>query len=141
MIVGLDHIAVAVSDWPTGLKRFMEDFALQCSGKEDLAEIQTKVAFFPLGPTNIELIHPLVEDSPVGVYLEKNKGKGGLHHLSFRSDDIEADIKALKAKGYEFLSDEPLPGAHNSRVIFIHPKCCDGVLVELTQAAADGGEE
>ncbi|MEP0200798.1 MAG: methylmalonyl-CoA epimerase, partial [Halioglobus sp.] len=38
-------------------------------------------------------------------------------------------------KGYQFLADAPTPGAHNSKVIFIHPKSCDGVLIELNQPA------
>jgi len=43
----------------------------------------------------------------------------------------------LKAKGYQFLSDAPTPGAHGCQVIFIHPKCCDGVLIEINQPADD----
>jgi len=42
----------------------------------------------------------------------------------------------LKAKGYQFLSEEPGPGAHDCRVIFIHPRSCDGVLIELSQPPA-----
>ena len=58
---------------------------------------------------------------------------GGLHHICFRTDNIMVDVEMLKAKGYIFLSDEPGEGAHNSKVIFIHPKSCDGVLIELNQ--------
>lgn len=133
MIIGLDHIAVATSNWPTGIARLIEDFGLKCSGEEDVIDAKTKVAFFPLKDTNIELIHPLNDSGPVKDFLEKNKGRGGLHHLSFRSDNIAEDIKRLKAKGYLFLSETALPGAHDSKVIFIHPKCCDGVLVEITE--------
>jgi methylmalonyl-CoA/ethylmalonyl-CoA epimerase len=133
MITGLDHIAIAVSDLPQGIKRLVEDFDLHCDSSEDVKEAQTQVAFFPLPPTNIELIHPLNGEGPVSKYLTKMKGRGGLHHISFRSDNIEADVARLKKKGYEFLSDAPTPGAHNSKVIFIHPKSCDGVLVEITE--------
>jgi methylmalonyl-CoA/ethylmalonyl-CoA epimerase len=71
----------------------------------------------------------------VATNLEKKWG--GLHHLCFRSDDIDADVARLKDKGYQFLGDAPTPGAHGSRVIFIHPKSCDGVLIEINQPAAD----
>ena len=60
---------------------------------------------------------------------------GGLHPLCFRTDDIDADVERLRDKGYQFTSDTPTPGAHGSRVIFIHPKSCDGVLIELSQPA------
>ena len=131
MITALDHIAIAVPDLEKSIKRFMDDFDLGCEGTEEVADAKTITAFFPVPATNIELVHPLNDEGPIAGFLEK-KG-GGLHHLCFRSDDIEADIERLKAKGYQFLSDAPYPGAHNSRVIFIHPKSCDGVLIELNQ--------
>ena len=135
MITALDHIAIAVPDLEKAIKRFMEDFGLECKGTEDVAAAKTSTAFFPLPPTSIELVHPLNGEGPIAGYLEKRGG--GLHHLCFRSDDIEADVARLKEKGYQFLSDAPSPGAHNSRVIFIHPKSCDGVLIELNQPAGD----
>jgi methylmalonyl-CoA/ethylmalonyl-CoA epimerase len=131
MIVALDHIAIAVPDLEKAIKRFMEDFGLPYKGQEDVASAKTSTAFFPLPETSIELVHPLNGEGPIAGYLEK-KG-GGLHHLCFRSDDIEADVERLKEKGYQFLSDAPSLGAHNSKVIFIHPKSCDGVLIEINQ--------
>lgn len=131
MITGLDHIAIAVPDLQKAIERFAEDFGLTLKGQEDVPEAKTSAAFLPIENSNIELIHPLNGEGPVQKYLEK-KG-GGIHHLCFRSDDIEADVECLKAKGYQFLSDAPTPGAHNCKVIFIHPKSCDGVLIEINQ--------
>jgi methylmalonyl-CoA/ethylmalonyl-CoA epimerase len=133
MITALDHIAIAVPDLEKAIKRFLEDFGLPYEGTEDVAAAQTSTAFFPLPPTSIELVHPLEGQGPIAKYLEK-KG-GGLHHLCFRSDDIEADVARLKEKGYQFLSDKPGRGAHDCLTIFIHPKSCDGVLIELNQPA------
>lgn len=131
MIVALDHIAIAVPNLEKAIERFMQDFGLTYSGREDVAAAQTSTAFFPLPATQIELVHPLDGKGPIAGYLEKRGG--GLHHLCFRTDDIEADVERLKAKGYQFLSEAPSLGAHNCRVIFIHPKSCDGVLIELSQ--------
>ena len=50
-------------------------------------------------------------------------------------DNIEEDVTRLRDKGYQFLADAPSPGAHGSKVIFIHPKSCDGVLIEINQPA------
>ncbi|MCP4210616.1 MAG: methylmalonyl-CoA epimerase [Halieaceae bacterium] len=135
MITALDHIAVAVPDLEKAIARFCEDFGLDLGGTEDVVEAKTKAAFIPLPPTNIELIHPLNNEGPVKTFLEK-KG-GGLHHLCFRSDDIEADVQRLREKGYQFLSEKPSRGAHDSMVIFIHPKSCDGVLIEINQPSGD----
>lgn len=131
MIVGLDHIAIAVPDLEKAISRFMEDFGLTFKGQEDVESAKTSTAFFPLDNTQIELVHPLNGEGPIQKYLEK-KG-GGMHHLCFRSDNIEEDIERLTSKGYQFLSDAPTIGAHNCKVIFIHPKSCDGVLIELNQ--------
>jgi methylmalonyl-CoA/ethylmalonyl-CoA epimerase len=135
MITALDHIAIAVPDLEASIKRFMEDFGLNFDGTEDVIAAKTSTAFFPLPPTSIELVHPLNGEGPIANFLEKRGG--GLHHLCFRSDNIEEDITRLKAKGYQFLSDGPSNGAHNSKVIFIHPKSCDGVLIEINQPGED----
>ena len=131
MITGLDHIAIAVPDLEKAIERFMTDFQQTFDHKEDVESAKTSTAFFPLEKTSIELVHPLNGEGPIQKYLEK-KG-GGLHHLCFKTDKIEDDVARLKTKGYEFLSEAPYMGAHNCRVIFIHPKSCDGVLIELSQ--------
>ena len=133
MIVALDHIAIAVPDLAAAIKRFMDDFGIDLAGTEDVAAAKTTTAFFPIDGTSIELVHPLNGEGPIAGYLEKRGG--GLHHICFRSDNVEEDMARLQAKGYRFLSDTPQPGAHDSRVVFIHPKSCDGVLIELNQPA------
>ncbi len=136
MIVALDHIAIAVPDLDKAVKRFLDDFGLKYEGTEDVESAKTSTAFFPLPETSIELVHPLNGEGPIAGFLEK-KGPG-MHHLCFRSDDLDADVARLREKGYQFLSEEPSIGAHNCRVIFIHPKSCDGVLIELNQPSEDG---
>lgn len=136
MITGLDHIAVAVPDLERAIRRFAEDFGCRLDGVEAVPSAQTTTAFFPVASTSIELVHPLNGAGPIAKYLEKRPG--GLHHLCFRSDDIDADMARLKAKGYRFLTDTPQSGAHGSRVAFIHPQSCDGVLIEISQPAAGG---
>ncbi|MEM9533653.1 MAG: methylmalonyl-CoA epimerase [Pseudomonadota bacterium] len=139
MITALDHIAVAVPDLERSIRRFADDFGLTLDHVEDVVDAQAQTAFFPLPPTSIELVHPLNGQGPLARYLEKRPG--GLHHLCFRSDDIDADVARLRERGYKFLSDAPSPGAHGCRVIFIHPRSCDGVLIELNQPAEQPGGE
>jgi methylmalonyl-CoA/ethylmalonyl-CoA epimerase len=103
-----------------------------------VVEASTTTAFFPVGSTQIELVYPLDGLGPVQKFLEK-KG-GGLHHLCFRTDDIEADMTRLRGLGYEFLSESPKNGAHHTRVAFIHPRCTDGVLIELAEHPEQASE-
>lgn len=135
MITALDHIAIAVPDLEAAIKRFMDDFGIELDGTEEVEAASTSTAFFQIPGTSIELVHPLRGQGPIAKYLEK-KG-GGIHHICFRSDNIDEDVQRLRDKGYQFLSDSPQTGAHNSRVMFIHPKSCDGVLIEINQPAAD----
>lgn len=134
MITRLDHIAVAVPDLGEAVRRFTEDLGLSLAGQEDVVSAKTKTAFLPIEGTRIELIHPLDGQGPVQKFLETRGG--GLHHLCFETDDIDGDMARLKEKGYRFLTDAPTPGAHGTRVVFIHPKSAGGVLIELAEHPA-----
>jgi len=136
VITSLDHIAIAVPDFEKAVKRFMEDFGLSFDGTEDVPSAKTKTAFFSLPETHIEMVHPLDGEGPIAKYLETRPG--GIHHLCFRTDNIDEDVHRLRGLGYQFLSEEPSPGAHGARVIFIHPKSCDGVLIELSEPSGTG---
>ena len=136
MIVALDHIAVAVPALDAAIRRFAEDFGLTLSGTEDVPTENTSTAFFPLPGTRIELISPMSDAGALARSIQK-RGPG-LHHICFRTDDIEADMARLTEKGYRFLSEAPRPGAHGTRVAFIHPKSTGGVLIELAEHPAAG---
>ncbi len=132
MILSLDHIAIAVPDLDEAVQRFCHDLGLRLEGTEDVVAAQTTTAFLPVaGPTSIELVTPLDGAGPIAASLTK-RGPG-LHHLCFRTDDIEGDMERLKAKGWRFTTDAPSPGAHGTRVAFIHPRSTGGVLLELAQ--------
>ena len=104
MIVGLDHIAIAVPEIEKAIQRFKDDFGLSFDGTEDVENAKTSTAFFPVPATQIELVHPLRGEGPIAKYLEK-KG-GGLHHISLRTDDILADGSA-EGQGLCILSASP----------------------------------
>ncbi len=136
-IRSLDHIAIAVDDFPEAVRRFCEDFGLPLAGTEDVVSAQTKTAFLPIPGTRIELIHPLDGQGPVAQHLAK-RGPG-LHHLCFATDDLDGDMERLRARGYRFTSEAPTPGAHGTRVVFLHPKTTGGVLIELAEHPQHGG--
>lgn len=145
MLTRLDHIAIAVPDLDAAIRRFVDDMGLQLAGREDVPSARTRTAFLPIPGTRIELVHPLDGQGAIQKFLDTRGG--GLHHICFETDDIEADMVRLRDKGYRLLSDTPQPGAHGTRIVFIHPKSCGGVLIELAEhpkadapgAPADGG--
>lgn len=132
MITRLDHIAIAVPDLSASIRRFCADLGLTLAGREDVPSAKTSTAFLPIAGASIELVHPLNGEGAIAKFLEK-KPTGGLHHLCFRTDDLDGDVARLRALGYAFTTDAPTAGAHGSRVIFLHPRGFDGVLIELAE--------
>ncbi|CAF2943454.1 unnamed protein product, partial [Rotaria sp. Silwood2] len=88
--------------------------------------------FVNFGNTKIELLFPLGEKSPIKKFLEKNKS-GGIHHICIEVDNIEEAIKDIKQKNIRTLSEKTQIGAHGKPVIFLHPRDCGGILIELEQ--------
>ena len=100
--------------------------------RQDLPEHGVTTVFVELANTKLELLHPLGEKSPIAGYLDKNKA-GGIHHICIEVNDIQAAVADVKSKQIRCLSSEPRIGAHGKPVMFLHPKDCNGVLVELEQ--------
>jgi methylmalonyl-CoA epimerase len=132
----LDHIAIAVPDLDRAIRRFTDDLGQIFEGAEAVEAQSTRTAFFPVGSAHIELVSPLDGKGPIAKYLEKRPG--GLHHLCFSTDDLDAAVSQLRQKGWEFTSAAPTAGAHGCRVIFVHPRSCDGVLIELSEPPSAG---
>ena len=98
-----------------------------------------RVCFVDLPNSQIELIEPLGDASPIHGFLAKNP-KGGQHHVCFEVEDILAARDELRAKGATILgTGEPRIGAHGTPILFIHPKDMGGVLIELMESPKGEG--
>lgn len=126
----LDHIGIAVQSIDAGLAVYRA-LGIEVEGIEEVEDQMVRVAFLPVGDTRIELLAPTDESSPIARHLER-RGEG-LHHICLRVPDIRESMDSLSGEGYRLLSDEPLRGAHDCLVCFIHPKSTGGVLIELSQ--------
>jgi len=84
-----------------------------------------------LGQTKIELLHPLGDKSPIQNFLNKNQ-RGGIHHICIDVNDLTAAVNTLAQQNIKPLAP-PKIGSHGKRVIFLNPKDCYGVLVELEE--------
>ncbi|NWH81853.1 MCEE protein, partial [Piaya cayana] len=129
----LNHVAIAVPDLEKAQSLYRDVLGAQVSETVPLPEHGVYTVFVELGNTKLELLHPLGEKSPIASFLQKNK-TGGMHHICIEVDDIKVAMTELKKKRIRILSEEPKIGAHGKPVIFLHPKDCHGVLVELEQA-------
>lgn len=127
----LNHIAIAVPDLDKATRLYKDVFGAVVSEPVPLEEHGVTTVFIDLGNTKIELLHPLGDNSPIKSFLEK-KPEGGMHHICIEVDNIRAAIESLQST-IRLLNKEPKIGAHGKPVIFLHPKDCDGVLVELEE--------
>lgn len=129
MICKIDHIGIAVKSIDKALEFYNKQMGLNCEGTEYIKTQEVRVAFLPIGDSEIELLEPTGEKSAVTRFIEK-RGEG-IHHIAFRVSNIEEEIERLKGLGIQFIDETPSYGAGGASIAFIHPKSTGGVLVEL----------
>ncbi|MCP4382200.1 MAG: methylmalonyl-CoA epimerase [Hyphomicrobiales bacterium] len=134
MIGRLNHVAIAVPDLAAAAAVYRDRLGASVSQPAALADHGVTTVFVQLANTQIELIEPLGETSPIAAFLERHP-EGGIHHLCYEVDDIGAASAAMVAAGSRVLGDgKPSIGAHGKPVIFLHPKDFLGSLIELEEA-------
>jgi methylmalonyl-CoA/ethylmalonyl-CoA epimerase len=127
----VDHIGIAVKNLEETLKFYEEVLGMTCSGKEEVAEQKVRVAFLPVGDSEVELLESTDPEGPIAKYIDK-KGEG-IQHIAFRVDNIEEAIENMKQKGVRMIDETPRYGAGGAKIAFCHPKSTGGVLVELSE--------
>ncbi|HPA39230.1 MAG TPA: methylmalonyl-CoA epimerase [Phenylobacterium sp.] len=134
MIGKLNHVGVATPSIDESVKLYRDVLGATSIGEKfAMPEQGVWVCFVNLPNSQIELIEPYGEASPVHGFLAKNPA-GGQHHICFEVPDIIAARDDMRAKGATVLgTGEPRIGAHGTPVIFVHPKNMGGVLVELME--------
>ena len=125
----LDHIGIAVRSLAAA--KIYETLGLKVDHVESVATQKVNTAFLSVGDSNLELLEPTSDDSPIAKFIEK-RGEG-IHHICLRVDDIESHLALLQAEGYRLVNEAPVPGAHGCRVAFLHPSAGNGVLIELSE--------
>jgi methylmalonyl-CoA/ethylmalonyl-CoA epimerase len=134
MIGRLNHVAIAVRDIAKAADVYRKTLGAQVSETVPQPDHGVSTVFVTLPNTKIDLLEPLGAGSPIAKFLERNPD-GGIHHICYEVDDIEAARDRLTGQGARVLgSSEPKIGAHGKPVLFLHPKDFCGTLVELEQA-------
>ena len=128
----LNHVGVATPSIEQSVALYRDLLgATRIHEPFDLPPQGVRVCFVDTPNSQIELLEPLGENSPVLKFLEKNP-QGGQHHVCFEVPDIHVAKAEMEAKGAKVLGP-PRIGAHGTLVIFVHPKDMGGVLVELME--------
>ena len=126
----IDHIGIAVENLEEASALYRA-LGLKGSGVEEVPEQKVKVAFFPCGDSEIELLESTDPNGPIAKFIEK-KGPG-LQHIAIRVPDIKAAIAEMQASGFRMIDEAPRYGAGGASIAFMHPKSTNGVLIELTE--------
>ncbi len=130
MIKKVDHIGIAVKDLATTLKIY-ETLGLKAVETEVVEDQKVKVAFLPVGDSEVELLESTSPDGPIAKYIERN-GEG-IQHIAFRVDNLAQRLAELKEKGVRLIDEKPRRGAGGAQIAFLHPKSTYGVLIELCE--------
>jgi methylmalonyl-CoA/ethylmalonyl-CoA epimerase len=139
MLTRIDHIGIACFDLDETVDFYRATYGFEVFHTEVNEEQGVREAMLRINGTDdggssyIQLLQPVRDDSTVAKWLAKN-GEG-VHHVAFGTADVDADAEAVRKRGVRVLYDEPRRGSMDSRITFLHPKDCHGVLTELVTAA------
>ncbi len=127
----IHHVAVVVRSIEASLPLWRDLLGLELEAVMPIASDGVRIAFLGVGESKVELVQPTDPSTGVARFLEA-KGEG-FHHVCFEVPDVAAALGELDAKGMELIDRAPRRGAEGP-VAFIHPRSCQGVLVELIEA-------
>jgi methylmalonyl-CoA epimerase len=133
MLKKIDHIAIIVKDADEALKNYSGMFGFEVVEKMGGPGGEFKAVLVRVGDITLEFLQPLTDKGSFARFLEERGG--GLHHVSFATNDINKELKSLKAKGKHLLNEEPI-SLPDAKVAFIHPEAAENVLIELVQRAS-----
>jgi methylmalonyl-CoA/ethylmalonyl-CoA epimerase len=122
----IDHVAMAVEDLDEAIALYQDGLGMPVQHRETVEQFGVEAVLLGIGDGHVELLKPVDADSGVG-----------MHHLAYRTDDIDSALESVRAAGLELIDERPRTGIRNSRVAFMHPKSTGGVLMELVEPAKD----
>jgi methylmalonyl-CoA/ethylmalonyl-CoA epimerase len=130
----ISHLGIAVRDLEAAVRLYRDVFGLELRHRWRAEADRMEAASFGVGDIEIELMQPTEEDSPVGRFLAR-RGEG-LHHVSYRVDDVAGALARAREAGLEAVDEAPRPGGDGRTLVaFLNPKSTLGVLTELEQDA------
>lgn len=133
-ITHVEHIGIAVPNLAEAIEYYENVLGLKCYKTEVVEDQKVTTAFFKVGDTKIELLEATSEESTIAKFIEKNGGKGGMHHMAFAVEDGVANaLTEAEEKGVKTIDKAPRNGADGLKIAFLHPKCTQAVLTELCE--------
>ena len=136
MIKKVNHVGIVVQDFDRVIEKF-KGFGLPCSEIREVQKLASRIAFFPVGETVLEVIYqagPEAVDDPMVRVVAGQKGI--INHIGFEVDDINASVRDFEKHGAELIEGCPRNGPHGP-IAFFRPETTEGILIELCQPKND----
>lgn len=127
----IEHIGIAVPNLDEAIRYWEDVMGLKCYAIEEVTDQKVKTAFLKCGEVKIELLEPTCPESTIAGFIEKNGGKGGMHHIAFCVENTDQALKDAADKGVRLIDQQSRGGAEGLHIGFLHPKSTLGVLTEL----------
>lgn len=128
-IAKIDHIGVPVWD-ADAATTFFEHLDVTIAFTDQLADYNVLAVFLEVDGVYVELLEPTGPGN-VKTFLERNGP--GYQHTAYRVEDIETAVAELRDVGVMFQTNDPVPGAGDSRIIFLEERHTGGLQTELVE--------
>ncbi len=125
------HVALVVRSIDDALAFWRGALGLELESVMEIPSDEVRIAFLGVGESKVELVEPTDDTTGVARFLA-SKGEG-FHHVCFEVPNLAETLLHLEIEGLELIDTAPRRGAEGP-VAFIHPRSCQGVLVELIEA-------
>jgi methylmalonyl-CoA/ethylmalonyl-CoA epimerase len=124
---GIHHVAFAHRGQEVidGLESL---FGLRCDETEEASGFLERM--FPVGAS---FVQTLEATGPGLVDRFVDRRGPALHHVAFEVEDIDVAFDELRRLGTRMVDEAPRPGGGGTRIAFVHPSACGGLLVELVE--------
>ena len=151
MLLRIDHVGIACRSLEEAIERYSSVFGLAVVSRETNSEQGVREAMLclpggatsldapaqgglpttPEGPSYVQLLEPLGDDTPVGRFLAR-RGEG-IHHVGYAVADVVSALEAIGGRGVRLIDRRPRHGSMGASIAFLHPADLGGVLTELVQ--------
>jgi methylmalonyl-CoA/ethylmalonyl-CoA epimerase len=136
VLTRIDHVGIAVQDLEAAVEAYQLLLGRQPSHRQVVESDGIEAVMFEVGESRVELLGSTRADSKIAGFLERRGG--GLHHVAYGVDDVQAALDEYTGLGLRTLDSCPRRGAAGRLVAFLHPSAAMGVLTELCQPDPGG---
>lgn len=130
-LIKIDHIGVAVFDLDAAIDWYTRFLGAKLLQRETNREQMVEEALLDLEGSTFQLITPIGELSPIIKFLS-TKGQG-MQQIAFKVSNLNTAVDYARENNVRVIFKESKNGTNGSKINFLHPKDCFGVLIELVE--------